>query len=128
MDAHPDPFPADPFAGDPADPVRELAALDDDSAVVEPLSPDEREVVLADLQDLEVFEALLSERGVRGLVVTCAECDVPHYVEWHLLRANLRHLLDAGTTRVHEPAWSPEPEDYVSWDYARGFTDAVLDS
>ena len=128
MDAQPDPFPADPFAGDPADPVRELAALDDDEDVVEPLLPEQREGVLADLEDLEVFEALLSERGLRGLVVTCSECAEPHYVEWHLLRANLRHLLDAGTTRVHEPACSPDPDDYVTWDYARGFTDAVLDS
>ena len=31
------------------------------------------------------------------------------------------------TTRVHEPAFSPDPADYVSWDYARGFADATLD-
>ncbi len=28
---------------------------------------------------------------------------------------------------MHEPAFSPEPTDYVTWDYARGFTDAALD-
>jgi hypothetical protein len=26
---------------------------------------------------------------------------------------------------VHEPAAEPLPEAYVSWDYARGFTDAL---
>ena len=127
MDAQPDPFPADPFAGDPADPVRELAALDDDEDVVEPLLPEQREGVLADLEDLEVFEALLSPRGVRGLVVECADCAEPHWFGWDLLRGNLRHLLDAGTHRVHEPAFAPDPSDYVTWDYARGFTDASLE-
>jgi hypothetical protein len=24
---------------------------------------------------------------------------------------------------VHEPAFDPDPNDYVSWDYARGFLD-----
>ena len=121
--------PVDPFAGDPDDPVRELEALDDDAEPGEPaLSPGDREDVLDDLEDLEVFEALLSPRGVRGLVVDCEDCREPHYFGWDLLRGNLRHLLDRGTTRVHEPAFSPDPADYVSWDYARGFADATLDS
>ena len=119
--------PLDPFAGDPDDPARELAALDDQDEVRTPLLPDEREGVLGDLQDLEVFEALLAPRGVRGLVVDCQDCTEVHYFAWELLRGNLRSLLDAGTTRVHEPAWSPEPEHYVSWDYARGFADASLE-
>lgn len=120
--------PVDPFSGDPDDPARELAALDDDDvAESPPLTPAEREDVLEDLEDLEVFEVLLSPRGVRGLVVDCEECREPHYFGWDLLRGNLRHLLDQGTTRVHEPAFSPDPSDYVSWDYARGFADASLD-
>jgi len=119
--------PADPFAGDPSDPARELAALDDDTAVRTPLAPDEREEVLSDLEDVEVFEALLAPRGAKGVVAHCADCDDAHYFSWDLLRANLRHLLDAGTTRVHEPAFAPDPAQYVSWDYARGFVDASLD-
>ena len=121
--------PVDPFSGDPYDPARELARLDDarDDLVEEPLTPDEREEVLADLEDLEVFEALLEPRGVRGLVVDCSDCREPHYFGWDLLRANLRHLLDAGTQRVHEPAFEPDPADYVTWDYARGFSDASLE-
>jgi hypothetical protein len=120
------PEPLDPFSGDPDDPARELAALDADDAEP-PLTPQEREDVLEDLEDLEVFQALLEPRGVRGMVVTCAECDESHYLAWDLLRGNLRQLLDAGTHRVHEPAFAPDPADYVTWDYARGFADAALD-
>ncbi len=115
--------PRDPFAGDPDDPAR---ALDDDVARP-PLDPADREQVLTDLVDLEVFEALLAPKDVRGLAVDCGECDETHYVAWDLLRANLRALLDAGTTRVHEPAFAPEPERYVSWDYARGYADASME-
>lgn len=116
--------PIDPFRGDPGDPA---ASLDDDEPT-EPLSPSDREDVLGDLEELEVFQALLEPRAVRGLVVDCEDCEQPHYFSWHLLRGNLRHLLDEGRTRVHEPAFSPDPSEYVSWDYARGFSDAVLDS
>lgn len=118
-----DDAPPDPFAGDPADPAAELAA---DEEPVEPLTAAEREHVLADLEDLEAFETLLAPRGVRGLVVDCEDCQEPHYFAWDLLRANLRHLLDNDQPRVHEPAFNPDPQRYVSWDYARGFTDAVL--
>ena len=119
--------PVDPFAGDPDDPVRELEALDDeDDDADEPLTPIEREDVLDDLEDLEVFEALLGPRGVKGLVVDCDDCGIPHFFSWSLLRGNLRHLLDRGTPRVHEPAFAPDPTDYVSWEYARGFADASL--
>jgi hypothetical protein len=120
--------PLDPFAGDPDDPAR---ALDDDlldDTVRTPMAPDEREEVLSDLEDVEVFEALLAPRGVKGVVAHCADCDDAHYLSWDLLRANLRQLLDAGTTPVHEPASSPDPSDYVTWDYARGFMDASLES
>jgi hypothetical protein len=118
--------PLDPFRGDPRDPARELEQLDGPDDVVEPLSPQEREDVLADLEDLEVFRALLESRGLRGLVVDCEDCRESHYFGWDLLQGNLRSLLDVGTTRVHEPAFDPDPSHYVSWDYAKGFTDAVL--
>lgn len=117
--------PLDPFAGDPGDPS---AALDDDDVVSEPLAPDEREDVLADLEDLEVYRVLLEPRGVRGLVVDCDDCREAHFFGWDLLQSNLRHLLDQGRSRVHEPAFEPDPADYVSWDYARGFADGVLES
>ena len=122
MDGVRDDAPPDPFAGDPADPAGQFA--DDDP--VEPLTADEREHVVADLEDLEAFETLLAPRGFRGLVVDCEDCQEPHYFAWDLLRSNLRHLLDNDQPRVHEPAFDPDPRLYVSWDYARGFTDAVL--
>ena len=119
--------PVDPFQGDPDDPAHELAALDGGGEGARTLSADELEDVLEELEDLEVFEVLLTPRGVRGLVVECEECHEPHYFGWDLLRSNLRHLLDQGTTRVHEPAFSPDPSDYVSYDYARGFADATME-
>src|SRR6266536_1958472 len=119
--------PPDPFAGDPSDPAANLEDLDDDApAGGQPLTPAEREDVLADLEDLEIFRALLSPRGVRGIVVECEDCGQSHYFGWELMRSNLRHLLEAGRTRVHEPAYEPDPTRYVSWEYARGFADGAF--
>ncbi len=115
--------PHDPFFGDPADPAAQL-----DDEVAEPLSAEEREDVLADLSDLEIYQTLLEPQDVRGLVVDCDDCQIAHYFGWALLRSNLRQLLDAGQTRVHEPAYDPDPKHYVSWEYARGYADGVQDS
>ena len=93
-----------------------------------PLDQDERVEVIRDLEDLEVFRVLLEPRGVRGLVVECEDCDEPHFFSWDLLVGNLRQLLADGTTRVHEPAFDPDPVEYVSWDYAQGYVDAVMDA
>ena len=71
---------------------------------------------------------MLEPRGTRGLVVDCDECEEPHYFDWDLLIGNLRHLLDAGHTRVHEPAYQPDSSRYVSWEYARGYADGVLET
>ena len=120
-----DDAPLDPFAGDPADPAAELPP-DDDADDDEPLSDEERVSLLEDLEDIEVFQALLEPRDVRGLVVDCDDCHEPHYFGWALLRGNLRSLLEQGSPHVHEPAFSPDPSDYVSWDYARGFAVGVL--
>jgi hypothetical protein len=116
----------DPFAGDPADPTRELDNTELDSAI--PLSPAERQDVLDDLSDLEVYEALLAPKGYLGLVVECEDCQIPHYFGWNLFRANLRHLLEVGESRVHEPAYNPNPAHYVTWEYARGYADGVQDT
>lgn len=116
----------DPFTGDSPDPGEALERVHPDSGV--PLTPEEREEVLGDLADLESFQALLAPRGVRGIVVDCADCEVEHFFSWDLLRGNLRSLLDHGRAGAHEPAYGPDPDDYVSWDYARGFADGVLDA
>jgi hypothetical protein len=119
-----DALPPDPFAGDPNDPAR---ALDDDASSVEeePVTAQERAELLADLRDLAVYQALLEQRAVRGVVVDCAECQEPHYHDWALLRASLEQLLNDGRMRPHEPAFDPNPAAYVSWEYCRGFTDGV---
>ena len=98
----------------------------DDLGEVRPLLPHEREDVLAELEDLATYRALLEHRGIRGIAVDCADCGEMHYLGWDLLDGNLRQLLDEGHMHVHEPAYDPDPADYVSWDYARGFADGVL--
>lgn len=120
--------PIDPFSGDPADPSASLDGLDDEDARIEPLTEVERQDMLEDLADLEIYQALLTPIGVRGLVIECQDCHEPHYFDWDLLRGNLRHLLDSGQPRVHEPAFDPDPDHYVTWDYARGYADGVHDT
>jgi hypothetical protein len=117
--------PIDPFQGDPADPTADLDDLEGDA--YGELSSQEREDLLADLSELEVYQVLLTPKGVRGLVVDCEDCREPHYFDWDLLRGNLKHLLDSGRPRVHEPAYDPDPDHYVTWEYARGYADAVDD-
>jgi hypothetical protein len=119
-----DALPPDPFAGDPLDPAH---ALDDpDAEQVQELDDAERADVLADLKDLRMYRALLEPRGIRGIVVDCVDCQQPHYHDWDLLQANLRQLLQDGRVRPHEPACDPDPSAYASWDYCRGYADAMM--
>jgi hypothetical protein len=113
--------PLDPFLGDPNDP----AALIEDHEPAQPLSEDERADVLADLAELAQFRATLEPQGVEGIAIDCADCGEQHFFGWDLMAANLRALLGEGRTHVHEPAFDPNPDSYVSWDYARGYTDAT---
>jgi Family of unknown function (DUF5319) len=113
--------PLDPFLGDPSDP----ADLFDDHEPAQPLSDDERADVLADLAELGEFRTTLDPQGIDGITVECADCGEQHFFGWDLMAANLRALLGEGRTHVHEPAFAPDPEAYVTWDYARGYTDAV---
>ncbi|MFP5019869.1 DUF5319 domain-containing protein [Pseudonocardia phyllosphaerae] len=127
-------LPPDPFAGDPDDPALSMDALDTSGEATWPGSDDEpgrlneveRGEIIADLADLAVYQALLSGRGVRGIVVDCADCGEQHFHEWNLLRASLQQLLDEGRMRPHEPAYDPDPAHYVTWEYCRGFADATL--
>lgn len=113
--------PLDPFFGDPADP----AALMDDVDPATPLSETDRADVQADLAELRDFRRTLAPVGVEGILVECADCGEQHYFGWDLMAANLRALLGEGRTHVHEPAFEPDPQAYVTWDYARGYTDAI---
>jgi Family of unknown function (DUF5319) len=113
--------PLDPFLDDPSDP----AAVLDDNEPAQPLSDDERADVLADLAELAEFRTTLDPHGVDGITVECGDCGEQHFFGWDLMAANLRALLGEGRTHVHEPAFAPDLDAYVSWDYARGYTDAV---
>ncbi|GAA1278391.1 DUF5319 domain-containing protein [Sphaerisporangium rubeum] len=116
--------PRDPFADDPNDPTAVLG----ESAPCEPLTLAEREEALTDLADVEVFRSLLEPRGILGLCLDCPECGEQHYFGWDLLRGNLRQMINHGRPQVHEPAFEPDPAHYVSWEYARGYVDGVIDT
>lgn len=116
--------PLDPFLEDASD----LAALFSDPDPIEPLSDAERSDILVDLEELRAFRTTLAPRGIHGICVECADCGEQHYFSWDLMASNLRSLLGEGRTQIHEPPFEPRPECYVSWDYARGYTDAVRTS
>lgn len=88
-----------------------------------PLDEDEREMLHQDLVDVQSLKELLGPKGIKGVVFYCPDCDEDHYLAWDLLAGNLKELLDAGESPIHEPAFQPDPDEYVSWDYARGFLD-----
>ncbi|MEO7803657.1 MAG: DUF5319 family protein [Actinomycetota bacterium] len=89
----------------------------------EPIDEIEREALNQDLVDVKVLKEVLAARGIKGIVVWCPDCESDHYLGWDLLAGNLQRILAAGRPPVHEPAFEPDPDEYVSWDYARGFLD-----
>jgi hypothetical protein len=95
----------------------------DDFEEREELGAEEREALQQDLVDVETLKELLGPRGIKGAVFYCADCQEDHYLAWDLLSGNLQELLNEGESPIHEPAFDPDPDDYVSWDYARGFLD-----
>ncbi len=119
-----DDVPRDPFADDPDDPAAVLGEAD----ASQPLTSAERDEAMTDLADVEVFRSLLEPQGVLGLVLDCPECGEQHYFDWELLRGNLRQMIENGRPQIHEPAYQPDPTDYVSWEYARGYVDGVIDT
>jgi hypothetical protein len=121
LDDGSDEGPVDPFLDDPNDP----ASLLDDLEPATPLRPDEIDDVRSDLAELAEFQLALEPAGVAGIIVECADCGEQHFFGWDLMVANLQALLGEGRTHVHEPAFAPDPDAYVSWDYARGYTDAL---
>jgi hypothetical protein len=89
----------------------------------EPLDEEERELLQQDLVDVRVLKELLGPKGIKGTEFYCPDCEEDHYLTWDLLAGNLQEILEAGESPVHEPAFEPDPEEYVKWDYARGFLD-----
>lgn len=76
-----------------------------------------------DLLDVDMLKELLAPRDIKGVVFYCPDCEEEHFLGWDLFKGNLQELLDEGQSPVHEPAFNPNPDDYVTWDYARGFLD-----
>lgn len=97
-------------------------------AVMEGIDPEERESILEDLEDLEAMRAIFEPREYKGVVIVCSECGEDHYYEWDMLRESLQHMLETGEPRMHEPAYEPQPDEYIGWDYGRGYLDAVTES
>jgi hypothetical protein len=96
---------------------------DDRAGDEEPLDDEERELLEQDLVDVHVLKELLGPKGIKGTEFYCPDCDEDHYLTWDLLAGNLQEILQAGESPVHEPAFEPDPDEYVKWDYARGFLD-----
>lgn len=91
------------------------------------LTPEEREDIRADLADLAAMRATFEPQGVKGVVIACQDCGSNHFYEWDLLRDNLEHMLEHGEPRMHEPAWNIAEEEYIQWDYGKGYVDALAD-
>ncbi len=100
--------------------------LDPESAP--PLEPEERESVEADLEDVDAMRGVFEPQGIRGVVIACPDCQTDHYYAWELLKESLRHMLDTGEPRMHEPAFEPREDEYVLWDYGKGYVDALADA
>ncbi|MHB8511120.1 MAG: DUF5319 family protein [Actinomycetota bacterium] len=92
------------------------------------IDPEERESILEDLEDLEAMRAVFDPRGYKGVVIVCSECGEDHYYEWEMLKESLEHMLETGEPRMHEPAFEPSPDEYVGWDYARGYLDSMTEA
>lgn len=113
--------PLDPFEGE-QDPA---GSLEEEQAP--PLTAEERELVIHDLEDLDEFQRLLEPRGVRGICMDCGGCEETHFYEWEIMRSNLLNMLQHHQSHVHEPPFSPRQEDFVTWEYASGYADAVAE-
>lgn len=96
----------------------DFETFDDDN-----MGEEERELLRQDLSDVATLKELLAPKGIKGTVFYCPDCNEDHYLAWDLLKGNLQELLQAGESPIHEPAFDPDPDDYVSWDYARGYLD-----
>jgi uncharacterized protein DUF5319 len=94
----------------------------------EPLEGEERQNIQADLEDLTAMRAVFEAQGTKGVVIACPDCGSDHYYGWELLRESLEHMLETGEPRMHEPAFEPREEDYLLWDYGKGYVDALADA
>ena len=102
--------------------------LGDDEREVFNLEPAEEQDVRADLEDLAGMRQVFGVQGVKGVVIACPDCGENHFYEWELLRENLEHMLRFGEPRMHEPAFEVREDEYIQWDYGKGYIDALADT
>ena len=102
--------------------------MDEEQEEDRPLDGEERRNIEADLVDLKSMRGMFEPQGVRGVVVACPDCGEDHYYAWELLKESLEHMLKTGEPRMHEPAYDPREEEYVLWDYGKGYVDALTDA
>jgi len=88
----------------------------------------EREDIAADLEDLAAMRVVFAPQSVKGVVIACQDCGQNHFYEWELLRDNLEQMLSTGEPRMHEPAWNIDENEYIQWDYGKGYVDALSDT
>ena len=105
-----------------------MADEEQQSEQPEPLDGEERRNIEADLVDLGAMRGVFEAQGVKGVVVACPDCGEDHYYGWELLHESLQHMLTTGEPRMHEPAFEPREEEYVLWDYGKGYVDALADA
>ena len=110
------------------EPTEEPLEEPEDQPEPQELEPEERENVEADLDDLSGMREVFGAQGVKGVVIACPDCGSNHYYEWELLQENLRHMLETGEPRMHEPAFQVREEEYIQWDYGKGYIDALADT
>ncbi|HEY1332445.1 MAG TPA: DUF5319 family protein [Actinomycetota bacterium] len=113
-------MPDDDPIDEPSDP--------EDAEPPKPLEPQERENVEADLEDLSSMRSVFEAQGAKGVVINCTDCGENHFYGWELLHDSLEHMLKTGEPRMHEPAYAPKEDDYVVWDYGKGYVDALADA
>jgi predicted nucleic-acid-binding Zn-ribbon protein len=102
--------------------------LGDDEREVFNLEPAEEQDVRADLEDLAGMRQVFGVQGVKGVVIACPDCGENHFYEWELLSENLEHMLRFGEPRMHEPAFEVREDEYIQWDYGKGYIDALADT
>ncbi len=102
----------------------------DDDDDREPVRLDRHEMarVRRDLDDLAKFRATFENQGFRGVSMFCADCAEEHFYDWAIIAQNLEALLVSGEVPVHEPAYDPQPDEYVDWEYAGGYLDGLADA
>jgi hypothetical protein len=112
------------------DPIDEPVEGQDDEPQEPAYSLDthEEENVRADLEDLHDMREMFGPQGVKGVVIACPDCGENHFYEWDLLKENLEHMLQTGEPRMHEPAFDVREDEYIQWDYGKGYIDALADT